>query len=84
MPIISKFYGMTIRMYFQQSEHNPPHIHVIYGQYIVVINILKNEVMEGELPNKKLKLVKKWIEIHRNELIYIWNNQKFKNIEPLK
>lgn len=30
MPIISAFYGLIIKMFFMQSEHNPPHIHVIY------------------------------------------------------
>lgn len=29
MPVLSRFYGIIIRMYFQQSEHNPPHIHAI-------------------------------------------------------
>ena len=33
MPIISKFYGIIIKMFFQQKEHNPPHIHAIYGEY---------------------------------------------------
>ena len=32
MPVISRFYGMVIKMYFIASEHNPPHIHVIYGE----------------------------------------------------
>lgn len=34
MPEITRFYGMIIKMYFQQKEHNPPHIHVIYGNYM--------------------------------------------------
>ena len=29
MPVLSRFYGIIIRMYFQQAEHNPPHIHVL-------------------------------------------------------
>ena len=32
MPVLSRFYGIVIRMYFQQSEHNPPHIHAFYGE----------------------------------------------------
>ena len=24
MPVITRFYGMVIKMYFQQAEHNPP------------------------------------------------------------
>lgn len=30
MPVLSRFYEIIIRMYFLQSEHNPPHIHAIY------------------------------------------------------
>lgn len=29
MPVLSRFYGIIIRMYFQQAEHNPPHIHAL-------------------------------------------------------
>lgn len=25
MPVLSRFYGIIIRMYFFQKEHNPPH-----------------------------------------------------------
>ncbi|HAE41114.1 MAG TPA: hypothetical protein DCG57_21140 [Candidatus Riflebacteria bacterium] len=44
-------------MYFQQSEHNLPHIHAVYGEYIGVINIQTREMFEGDLPTKALKLV---------------------------
>lgn len=47
MPVISRFYGIIIRMYFQQSEHNPPHIHAIYGENMAAININSGEVLEG-------------------------------------
>lgn len=39
MPLISSFYGMYIKMYFQRKEHNPPHFHVIYGEYTGEIEI---------------------------------------------
>ena len=57
MPVISGFYGIIIRMYFQQSEHNPPHIHAIYGENMAAININSGEVLEGELPPKALEMV---------------------------
>lgn len=60
MPTISKFYGMIIKMYFQQSEHNPPHFHVVYGEYVGAINIKTLEMIEGDLPQKALKLVQEW------------------------
>lgn len=34
MPVISRFRGIVIKMYLKQKEHNPPHIHAIYGDYI--------------------------------------------------
>lgn len=57
MPVISRFYGIIIRMYFQQSEHNPLHIHAIYGENMAAININSGEVLEGELPPKALAMV---------------------------
>lgn len=29
MPVISRFYGIIIKMYFEQKEHNPPHFYAI-------------------------------------------------------
>ena len=84
MPVISKFYGITIKIYFMQNEHNPPHLHAIYGEYMSAINIQSLEVLEGDLPDKALKLVKEWIEKNRNELMDIWKSQKYKKIKPLE
>ena len=39
MPVLSRFYGIIIRMYFQQAEHNPPHIHALYGEDMAAIDI---------------------------------------------
>ena len=83
MPIISSFYGMTIKIYFMSKEHNPPHIHVIYGEYASAISINNCEVLDGDLPEKALNLVKEWIKLHKYELLNIWNTQTFKKIEPL-
>ncbi len=52
MPTISKFYGITIKMYYIQKEHNPPHIHAFYGKYVSAININTLEEIEGNLPEK--------------------------------
>ena len=47
MPVLSQFYGITIRMYFLQSEHNPPHIHAIYNEDVAAIDFMTGEVLEG-------------------------------------
>lgn len=84
MPVLSKFYGIIIRMYFQQSEHNPPHIHAIYGDDVAAIDFQTKEVIEGHLPPKALAMVMEWIDIHKDELMYIWDTQDFKALEPLQ
>lgn len=83
MPILSNFYGIIIKMYFQQSEHNPPHIHALYGEYVGVIEIETGKIIEGKLPNRALNLVQEWVNENREELIKIWNTQEFKKIKPL-
>ena len=84
MPMISSFYGIIIKMYFRQTEHNPPHIHAIYGEYIGVIEINTGNIIEGNLPEKAITLVREWIYLYQNELLRIWNTQEFKKIPPLK
>ena len=84
MPILSLFYGIIIKMYFQQSEHNPPHIHAIYGGYVAAISINDLTLLEGELPNKAMSLVVEWMIINKEELLHIWNTQEFKRLPPLE
>ena len=84
MPVLSRFYGIIIRMYFLQTEHNPPHIHAIYGENMAAITITDGRVLEGELPGKALELVREWISIHKEELLSIWETQEFKQLSPLE
>ena len=84
MPVISNFYGIIIKIYFMQNENNPPHIHAIYGEYMSAINIQTLEVLVGDLPQKELRLVRKWIKENRKEIMEIWESQNFKKIKPLE
>lgn len=84
MPVIARFYGLIIKMYFRQSEHNPPHIHVLYGEYLGIIDIQTLEMLEGDLPNKALNLTLEWVALHKEELLKIWNTQEFKQLPPLE
>ena len=60
MPVLSRFYGIIIRMYFQQAEHNPPHIHALYGEDMAAIDIQTGKVLEGHLPPRALAMVREW------------------------
>lgn len=84
MPVISRFYGIIIRMYFLQKEHNPPHIHAIYNEDVAAIDFMTGEVIEGYLPNKAIALVNEQIAMHKDTLMEIWNTQEFKQIPPLE
>ena len=84
MPVLSRFYGIIIRMYFLQSEHNPPHIHAIYNDDVAAIDFITGKVLEGHLPGKALTMVQEWIELNREALKAIWETQEFKQLPPLE
>ena len=84
MPVISRFYGVIIKMYFRQSEHNPPHIHAIYGEYIGIIDIQTGQMLEGDLPKRALKMVQEWTAQHKDALMKIWTTQEFVELPPLE
>ena len=88
MPIVSQFYGIIIRIYFNDiQKHYLEHIHVQYNEYDAVYSIKKADLLEGNLPIKQQKLVSAWIEIHKDELIALWNvcqtDGEFFKISPL-
>lgn len=71
MPIISRFFGIVIRMFF--DDHNPPHIHVEYQSGKAVIDFNGN-VLKGDLGSKTaLKLVREWVDLHEEELLIDWD-----------
>jgi len=51
MPVIARFYGILIKMYFSQTEHGTPHFHAVYGEFNGVFNIDTLELIEGDLPS---------------------------------
>lgn len=89
MPVISMFYGIIILMYyFDNRKHNRAHIHAQYGDEEAVVSIDDGEVLEGNIPRAKLRLVQAWIEIHKEELSANWRlaiqGQNVYKIDPLK
>jgi hypothetical protein len=89
MPILSMFYGIVIRMYFYDNQqHHVPHLHAEFAEKRAVFSIPSGELLAGELPFGKVRLVQAWIEIHREELLADWelavNGEEVFKIEPLK
>jgi len=89
LPTISMFYGIIVFMFsFDDKKHHVPHIHINYAEYNASISITSGNIIAGNFPKKKLKLVQAWIEIHRDELNALWKlaiqGESLYKIEPLK
>jgi hypothetical protein len=85
MPTICMFYGILIRMYW--NDHAPPHFHVEYGEYRAQYLIETLVLSRGQLPRRAHALVLEWAAMHRNELMEDWElcelKQQPKMISPL-
>jgi hypothetical protein len=86
MPTISAFYGILIKMFF--NDHSPPHFHVEYGEFKAIVDIKALVVTEGNLPRRAQELVLDWAELHQDELLEDWrlcmDKQQPLPIEPLR
>ena len=78
MPEISRFYGIVIKMFF--DDHEPPHFHVEYAEHQAVVSIETLALIGGTLPPRALGLVAEWAALHQEELREAW--QRAKNLEP--
>jgi hypothetical protein len=58
MPVISMFFGLIVRMFFFDTDrHHEPHFHVEYAEKEAVFAIDSGEILAGELPPAKRRLV---------------------------
>ncbi len=85
MPEICLFGGIRITMYY--DDHNPPHFHAEYAGYKSLVDIQRGCVIRGALPDRQLKFVLAWCEMHRDELMQNWElakaAQPLQRIAPL-
>jgi hypothetical protein len=84
LPEIGRFYGIIIKMFFKPKEHEPSHIHALYGEYVGIFNLESMEMTEGDLPKKAQELVKEWMSKNQSELIEMWNTQNLRKLPPLE
>ena len=69
MPLITKFYGIIITMYW--NDHLPPHFHAKFGEYKALFD-LDGNIIKGEFPSNQRKLVEAWVVLHKEELAADW------------
>jgi hypothetical protein len=86
MPEICRFFGIIIRMFF--DEHDPPHFHAEYQGNKAVFDFSGN-VMKGTLISRTAtKLVREWIDLRLDQLKEDWElaraGKEVKQIAPLE
>ena len=84
MPEISRFYGIVIEM--RRNEHGRPHFHARYGGDEVTV-MIEDGAATGDFPTRKLLLVRRWWNLHQEELLENWKlaqaHRPPRYIEPL-
>jgi len=86
VPEISRFFGIVVRMYY--DDHSPPHFHATYGSFKVVVGLSDLAILKGGLPPRALGLLMEWAVQHRDELAENWRlaaaMKPLKSIAPLE
>lgn len=86
MPVVSRFYGISIFIYF--NDHHPPHFHVRYNDFKALIDMRNLKIIGGSLPSRVKYLVTEWALLHRVELYENWKlavtGEPIKKIDPLE
>ena len=85
MPVISRFFGIIIYMYWR--DHAPPHFHAKYAGEEVEIEIESGKVL-GSMNRRALKMIQEWSEANKAELLSDWKlaaeQKELKEIKPLE
>ena len=83
MPEIYRFYGIVIKMFFKPKEHEPSHLHALYGEHIGIFDLKTMKMTEGDLPTRAQQLVQEWMSAHQDRLLEMWDTQKLEKLPPL-
>lgn len=79
VPIISSFFGIIIRMFF--DDHAPPHFHAEFQGQEALVDF-SGAIIEGEISSSRArKLIREWAKLHRSELELNW--RRAKKLQPL-
>ena len=83
MPEICRFYGIIIKMIFKPKEHEPSHLHALYGEHVGIFDLKTMKMTEGDLPKKAQELVQEWMELNQDKLLDMWASQRLEKLPPL-
>lgn len=80
---LAVFMELSSKMFFKPKEHEPSHLHALYGEYVGIFNSAKQEMIEGDLPKRAQDLVREWMEQNQQELLEMWDTQNLRKLPPL-
>jgi hypothetical protein len=75
MPVLSKFYGIVIRIL--RARAFEPRFYAIYNNSEIVVNIWPLSVVQGDAPHRVRAMVLEWASQHQQELLAAWNRCQF-------
>lgn len=79
MPVISTFFGIVIRMFYQ--EHGVAHFHAEYQGERATFTF-DGKILAGTIRSRTARrLIEEWANAHQKELE--WNWERIKTGEPL-
>jgi hypothetical protein len=70
MPRLARFDGIEIVM--NTRDHLPPHVHVLFKEEEVVIEIADGAVYAGSIAGHALTAARGWIAANREDLMARW------------
>ena len=77
MPRVSAFYGISIYMYFDETEHEGrPHFHARHAGRWASFAIDPLHLLANGLTGRDVQLVLEWAEEHRDELLGNWERAR--------
>jgi hypothetical protein len=71
VPTLYHTEGIKLECY--SGDHPPPHLHVTYAEYEVLIEITTLKIYAGNMPRSKLNIALNYIKRNQSELLIIFN-----------
>lgn len=84
MPTICRYEGYTIAMRLRSKEHEPPHVHISYGEKEAVFSLETGEMIDGMIPKKGQAWAKRFIIHYKDRLYEMWEKQNYERLDPVE
>jgi hypothetical protein len=86
MSLISSFYGILIRMYYDLGHHSLPHFHVHHGDEEASV-AFDGTILGAALSPQTARRVREWAALHQDELAVNWTRARsgegLQKVDPL-